>query len=179
MICHKAPPDGLARAPKPSESRRTLASSTQRGADHVDISGRGFERILTWRAAMRFHFATRFHLARRLPLASRFDLASRFRENMARGIAQLAGARTSARGMERSGQRHGDPDAAASGSIARLFIRLRACGTAHVVAELRAVNRATDVDERRYKSLQGSQKRKGTVKLSTSNSAAHACHRNQ
>ena len=109
-------------------------------------------------------------------MASRFDLASQFRENLARGIAQLAGARTSARGMERRGQRHGDTGAAPAGGIARLFIRLRARGTAHLVAALRPVNIATDVDARRYETLQGSQKRKGTVKLSTSNSAAHACH---
>jgi hypothetical protein len=86
MICHKSPPDRPNRAPKPRESHPTLASSTQRGADHVDINGRDFERILTeigWRAAMRFNAAARLHLASRLPVASRFDLASRFRENMA------------------------------------------------------------------------------------------------
>jgi hypothetical protein len=74
------------------------------------------------------------------PVASRLGVADQFQGNMARGIAQLAGARPIARCMERRRQRHGGTSAASTGSAARLFSRFRASGTAHVVGKFCAVD---------------------------------------
>src|SRR5260370_40820867 len=92
----------------PELSPRSVANHTghwprppKRGADHVDITGRDCERILTeigWRAAMRFHVAGWFHVA--------------LVGTASRSVAQLAGARIAARGMERIGQRRGHAGAA-------------------------------------------------------------------
>src|SRR5260370_39435202 len=113
----------------PELSPRSVANHTghwprqpKRGADHVDITGRDCERILTeigWRAAMRFHVARRFHVA--------------LVGTASRSVAQLAGARTAARRMECIGPPHGGTAAAPGVGTGRLIIRLRARGAAHPV----------------------------------------------
>src|SRR6266404_7887482 len=94
----------------------------KRGAEHVDITGRDY---LRFPARIGQHWATGF------PMGTRFHVA--LLGTAPRSLAQLAGPRALAGGMECIGQRHAGAAAAPAGSAARLYIRLRARGTPHVV----------------------------------------------
>jgi hypothetical protein len=142
----------------PEDSRITPDTGprqSKRGADHVDIIGRDCMRLhakILQRPALRFQVARGFHLARRvarrIQVARRSHVASRLHGNVARSVAQLAGARTLAGSLERSGQRHRGTAAAPPGGTARLFIRLGARGNAplrgaaHVVDQFIAAVRS-------------------------------------